>query len=284
MDFDMRKGILLVACVIGGGLLAPSAVGASRPLDFEPVLAEAERQGDLLWRVDEAAWRASDALQESDGLSWVGEGREGRGWVTTPLDDQGSRWRVSFLAGTAGGPSTSFADVEVRLGRRVRTEVKRNEPSRVLSEEEAMQHRAIGTAIAQRPPMCSPRLNTAVLPKRENGVLAGFTVYLLSASDNEGINAGGHTRISVDASGTQVLERFDQTRSCIRLAAPGRSGAVAATLSHLTSPTPTEIHVFLHRSFQLPLYVATMENRHLWSVDDGKIRLVEAPKDDATER
>ena len=51
------------------------------------------------------------------------------------------------------------------------------------------------------------------------------------------------------------------------------------TVSHLLDETPTEIHVFSMFAAGLPVYVITVENDHIWSVEarNGKasIRQVE---------
>ena len=52
----------------------------------------------------------------------------------------------------------------------------------------------------------------------------------------------------------------------------GRPEALVVT--HFLDPTPTEIHVFSSLAAQVPIYVATTQNKHVWSVEGSKIRIV----------
>ena len=56
---------------------------------------------------------------------------------------------------------------------------------------------------------------------------------------------------------------------------PNRKDVQGMMLTHLLDPTPTEIHVFLSRSYGRPFFIATTENELLWKVDGSHIELVD---------
>lgn len=45
----------------------------------------------------------------------------------------------------------------------------------------------------------------------------------------------------------------------------------AITLTHLLDPAPTEIHVFLNRSYGQTIFLGTTSNQMLWVLKDGEI-------------
>ena len=282
---------LALALIFAGGLAAPCVVrgapaGGVSSMDAA-ALSKIEALGHQLWLVDQAAWRATDALQQQGGLAGFPEDARPRGWVTTPLDLGGLHWSVAFVAADKDEATMVWADVDVRFGETLETDVRRLEIPRELSSVEQAQLKAIDVAHGGGLRTCGDKVNTAVVLARDESDRPQFKVYFLSASDDEGIAAGGHTRVSVDGETLEAIERFEQTRSCLKIPHPSdrKREPTALTLSHLTSPEPTEIHVFLSKTFQRPIYVLTVENRRLWEVDDGRIRLVEdEPPADATEQ
>jgi len=55
----------------------------------------------------------------------------------------------------------------------------------------------------------------------------------------------------------------------------------AFVVSHLTSETPTQFHVFMSLSYGKPIHVTTVDNKLLWVVDGGKIRISASKETDS---
>ena len=121
---------------------------------------------------------------------------------------------------------------------------------------------------------CSERLNTIVMPDDSGD---GWLVYFLSSSTKPGeMLLGGHTRVRVNKSASQILSTDYSTNSCVTfdLAQPGDSkpkSAEAATpvVTHLVSEMPWETHVFQSLTFNTDLLVVT--KHAIWRVGHGKI-------------
>jgi hypothetical protein len=61
------------------------------------------------------------------------------------------------------------------------------------------------------------------------------------------------------------------TKGCV-VVPPGPNNSVAAYITHLLSPAPTEFHVYLSLALGRPIFVGTSQG--VWSVRDGKIAFV----------
>ncbi len=69
---------------------------------------------------------------------------------------------------------------------------------------------------------------------------------------------------------------FSQTKSCIEVDASEHEPA-AFVVSHLTSETPTQFHVFMILSYGKPIYVSTTQNGTNWRVENGQISVLPTP-------
>jgi hypothetical protein len=89
--------------------------------------------------------------------------------------------------------------------------------------------------------------------------------------------AGGHHRFVMSPDGGTVLEHFQFTKACLTIPARKAENGERVTgtvLTHLTSETPTEIHVFLSLLHHFPLYVGVVEPRAVWAVKGPHIELI----------
>lgn len=153
--------------------------------------------------------------------------------------------------------------------------------SRTLTSSQLVRAKAVKTAVGAYTegslPWCGGQFNTVVLDDPDG---SGFLVYLLRPIPGRGlIPVGGHYRITVSADGA-AAERIDQLfASCLTIdpkdGVPEGTKIVAATMSHIVSPTPLETHVFLSLQEKLPFYVITGDSR-IWHIEQGAITLVNA--------
>ena len=113
---------------------------------------------------------------------------------------------------------------------------------------------------------CAEQYNSVVLPIR-NGDEPLLLVYLLAATaEPDVVVAGGHLRYAISPDGAKIEGQRTFTKSCMVMStkdAPDRKQVEAMMLTHLLDPTPTEIHVFLSRTYERPFFIATSENNLL---------------------
>lgn len=233
--------------------------------DTAPIAA-AETLGKLLLEYDRAAWTTTDMLVAKlppDQLNlirgWVVEPRAAGGLTATYFAGEPGAYRAVFVASSGTGASE-----ESRL---LKDEPLTPAQARLASAVTAA--RAYAGEKGLRP--CTPApFNTVALPPE--AASGPIRVYLLSAPTEKGrLPFGGHYRLSVDPAGRVVAER-SFTKACLTLDQPATAAVV--TVSHLLDPIPTEIHVFMSLSAQLPVAVATLDGR-VWIVEGTHIRLME---------
>ncbi len=233
-------------------------------------LLEAEATGRLLYRHDQAAARATDAVMELEAFRQ--DSKQGRlgGWIS---EARGDGIVVSFLSSEAI-PRARYR-VEVSGDGRVNGEVQALPEPATLTDRERAAAQARSTAAAATFEACSRSYNSVVLPA-PRAPEGGWTVYLLPGTTQHGIvPIGGSYRFDLDASGTRLLRQRGFTRSCIVLDNPREAEALMVT--HLLDPAPTEVHVFWSLWADKPLYVGTSAGT--WSIEQGHVRLVERSKD-----
>ncbi|HVJ29559.1 MAG TPA: hypothetical protein VNA66_04555 [Gammaproteobacteria bacterium] len=247
-------------------LLAPLGAVAQEPIrDFS--LDVIEELGRELYRRDMAASVATDVLLAQrlnlDDFPL-------RGYVVT--ED-----RKGFLVTFVGE-----YDAEIKAVFDVRPDQKASPrfalaEQRELSKEEAAQFRALNVARREITEPCSDRYNSVVLDDPETD---GQIVYLLAASKEPGaIVVGGHYRVTVSASGEEVLAADRLSSACMTASPPDKSAgpSVAFVVTHLVSDTPVETHVFLSLLHDEPMVVLTSE-KTAWIVIEGDIERFELPE------
>jgi len=227
-------------------------------------LSTVERVGKAIFDQDRAASLASDRLVES-----IGRPPDGlRGWVTVPFDDG---WRVIFVQ-REGDAYCSMLNVLVNADGA--GPLHRSGSCEPLTAEQGAMFLARQTAFSAPHARCSDSYNTVVLPSdgKEEGAWA---VYLLAATKEAGkVVVGGHVRVLVGHGGLEILGSQQLSKGCLTVDRPPSSAGkpVSLVVSHILDDHPIETHVFLSLLLGMNLYVMT--ESAMWSVDQGKIRLL----------
>lgn len=249
--------------ILLAALLAFSAsVFAQSPDDSDPRLRAAEADGAAIYRLDHAAAVATDAAQR---LKAFRRDKRVSGWLTGEAD---GAVVVTFYGNDDAGTPQALYRVAVSAGGA--SDAQALKPGIPLTEQQAAQAAARSLALHSKFDACSKNYNTVVLP-RSDGT---WTVYLLAGTTKAGVvPAGGNYRVDVDPTGKSIMASRGFTKSCIELANDKRTAALM--LTHLLDPVPTEIHVFLSLLAGKPMYLLTVKNASMWSIENGKIRFVQ---------
>lgn len=208
-------------------------------------LEKVSRMGLEMYRLDSAAWLATDALLEAVSAD---ESRTVRGWLIAPVDDG---LRVHFYR--AGDPDP-VPGWEVVMRGRVAGPVTPVAASS-LSPEELAQTRALATARANIGRLqCSPRQNTVIMDDPESD---GWLVWLLTPTPESGaIPIGGHYRFTISADGGTVLRRDQLSNGCFFADPPPEDLQDAMLVyTQIVSRGPVETHVFLSIQNQITLVI-----------------------------
>lgn len=263
--------------------LPPEADAAARrivceiPPQYQEDVSRAEVLGALLRRHDLAAWLSSDALVEAGAMRSIPG--EPQGWLSL---ERGDRIDVRYFS-RDGGRMVAFAESSLPLRAPLKAQGSRRlDPPQAADDRELRLLAAIKLARAQKMTYCSEAPpNTVAVEFAEPGGPMQILVFLMSPWDDRGAPLGGHALFRIARDGGKVVERFEQTRSCVNLPAKDLTAAQALTVSHLTSPTPTFFHAFMSRQYDKPIVVSTTQNGLIWKVENGQIRLL---AEDAPER
>lgn len=253
----MRRVGFAALFLLSLALASPSAL--AQDAEQAASIARAERIGRDLYEHDRAGWLATDEMLRAIPASERGDLR---GWVTMR---DGDAVIVDFVAERGGalwtihrstyrnGALTDHGRIEIPLD---------DARQRIL--------RARQIAIEANPPICGAPYNVATLPPDAPSE-ADADIYLMPATQTAGdIRIGGFVRLAVDVDASAVVTTETFSRSCLRM--PSDNASAGIMFTHLTQPMPTETHVFLNLSHGLPIYLTVQEN--LWSIEDGRIRLV----------
>ncbi|HEY5960335.1 MAG TPA: hypothetical protein VIV60_27465 [Polyangiaceae bacterium] len=265
----------------------PSGRGASSAEDSKPLpipaaqissVGRAQRLGQLLFAHDSIGARATDAVYRKFHTI---DSRV-HGWLTFKSGDD---WTVPFLANDNGATKILYR-VNFRGFLDATPQVDVLDNAEPLDERTSRMFAARETASRQDVQRCSRTYNTVVLPATEAGQ-QGWLVYLLAATTEPGaIVSGGHHRFVISSDGGTIIDHFQFTKACLTMPAPKvkKGERVSGTMvTHLTSETPTEMHVFLSLLHHLPIYVGVVEPRALWAVNGSRVELI-ATKDEPTEQ
>lgn len=215
------------------------------PIEEWP-LDKVSRIGLEMYRLDSAAWLATDALL---GAISDEELRSVRGWL---IAADGEGLRVHFYRQGEPDPVPGWESVvkDDRAGPVTRVEAA------ALTAGELAQTRALATARANVGPLrCSPGLNTVIMDDPDSDA---WLVWLLTPTpDNGAVPLGGHYRFRISADGQTVLRRDQLSNGC-NFADPPPPGVQDAGLfyTQIVSKGPVETHVFLSIQNQLPIFVS----------------------------
>jgi hypothetical protein len=267
---------------VASGACTPAKAAAEGGCDIPAELAEdvanAEYFGRRMRLHDQAAWLTTDALDEAKLLADIPG--QGRGWLTR---DEGKRVVVRYFTEVDFETSAfAQAELDVATGKAVNpVRFARLQPA---TPDELVLLRARQLAIDKQPLKCSSSFNTIVL--REPRDAGQIRVYVMSAWDGGPYVFGGHSRVMVSADGRTVNSITPHTRSCLLIdesppPEPGFEPTNHVMVTHMTSPTPDEFHVFLGLQHQLSVYVVTVDDGRLWMVENGSIRRIARGKEQA---
>ena len=265
------RGACLALVLLNFGLPA-TAQTLEIPRELRMAVDTASARGMAIFIHDASAARASDELMERKIFQ-----RDSRlgGWLTDVESDR-SGVIVAFI-GTEGGSPKVLYRVRVPVGDG-KLGYEAIQPAQPLStsQQARWSARLLATAaLEKREDLCSARYNTVVLSPdpAPDGLIH---VYMLAATDKAGeVVAGGHFRYDFSPDGKLLEAQRAFTKSCFTIEPPDEKQGEPAGffLTHLLDPTPTEIHVFLSRLHRQPVIVGA--GAGVWSVDGGKIKLVE---------
>ncbi|OOG56676.1 hypothetical protein B0E48_11240 [Rhodanobacter sp. C03] len=252
---------------------APKA-DPSVPADLRDTVVDATVKGFLLYRNDTASAIASDTMVDSGALKEVAHPT---GWLTNSEDAAGDLWSVAFTEDKDGKPY-AFADATVQfVDGKPRVSFHRNKPARPIAGTEAIEVQVRDLAMKVNVLRCAPQYNQAVMLWQEHGNLFANVDLLPARTDADTYYLGGFHELRYTLKGDAPPSHFAQTKSCITVTKEP-ANSVAMVVTHLTSPTPTQFHVFMSLSYHKTIYVLTTQNHLKWAVEAGHIRIVKEDK------
>lgn len=259
-------------------LLTGLLVGAfpARPAEPDPQeqyaaeIADAEHLGDLIYRNDQAAWLATDAVPQLRTDSRV------KGWITTGHNDGIA---VSFVGSASGdAPVRELYRVLLSAEGMLQGPVDVVDPPRALTSDEQAQFRARTTAAESEFERCGDQYNSVVLPGQRQAERTWIVYLLPGVTKPHTLAVGGNVRFDISADGSAVLRSRAFTRTCMEMdyADSAEKGEMKMmVLTHLLDPVPTEVHAFLSLTSGKALAVLTTQNGLVWLVDHGRIQFLQ---------
>ena len=194
------------------------------PGEFRLAVTQAEAEGQLLRRLDVAAWTSSDALVDLKAF----EGIDGKaaGWLTVLLGD--GSVDISYfrrIGDTADAVATAHFDAQTLKI----TDAARLKTPRPASAAELAQLDARSLAIRSANPLCTPP-NTVIYESSYDGA-PEITVFVLSSWTNDASALGGHHRYRMSSDGKRIVEHFKQTNACLNLVPAELAGNIASPIT-----------------------------------------------------
>jgi hypothetical protein len=258
------RSVLLALVIATSGISAAAAQS-----DEATRVAAAQARGQMIYDLDQAAWHSTDVLLKALPKARMAEIK---GWVVTPGEDG----LTALYYGYEGDAPYGVFSAVFRNGKVVSSrEIKPADADRALTPVQrrmALARKVASTAKVQ--PCARAAFNTVIVPPASD--TGPVEVYLLTPQVKAGeYPFGGHYLITVGADGAIASTR-PFMKSCMTQALP--PNAVAAMVTHLLDPTPTEIHAWLARWMGKSVYVMVVEPEQLWEVTDKGLKKVDAPK------
>jgi len=128
----------------------------------------------------------------------------------------------------------------------------------------------VDLARKQKLSLCSEQPpNTIVVPNDGKG----FSVYIMTPQPKNLVySLGGHQRF--DIKDGKVIGRRIFAKSCLMFDKSNMPNPTAVFVTtHLLDEIPTEIHVFTMLASGTTIFVSTVKNKTLWSVEQKKVLL-----------
>jgi len=122
---------------------------------------------------------------------------------------------------------------------------------------------------------CSDRFNTVIVPSHNK---ESWDVYVLAATTNSKLmQVGGHVKVTISKSNSEVLEKLPLSKSCLALDKSGDNlpegtSISALTVSHIVTPMPVAIHPYLNLLHNISLAVSS--ERGFWMIESGSVRVL----------
>jgi len=243
---------------------------ASIPAELQAETVRQTVQGLQLYRNDTASAVASDSLVASGLLKGIAHPT---GWLTSGEDPTGDLWTVAFTEEREGKPY-AFADATVEFTNgKPKVSLQHNVPSRPIVGMESVLLHARDLAIKADFLRCANRYNQAVTLRKDNGSEVIDVDLLPARMDPEVYYLGGYHEFRYVVSGDAKPQHFAETKTCVTSSHEPQN-ALAMMVTHLTSPTPTQFHIFMSLSYGKPIIVLTAEKQLVWAVESGHMRVL----------
>lgn len=277
MNKEPKGGLTMTALALLLGVLAlplaschttPPSPPAEKPLPLpagtESTVKIAEEIGRAIYEQDDLSAKATDAMRRENILQ---KEKCVQGWITIQREEG---WLVRFV-GKEGDEYIAYHDVSFPSGQPA--QVLTLDPPQKLPKDQVEMVSARELAIqATMPRICSGPYNPVILPANVAHA-EGLVVYLLAATRTPGeIMFGGHYRVELSTTGTEVKRVLPLSKTCAHLppSNPPGSEVLAAMTTHIISDTPIETHVYLNLLHRKQIYVSTKLGN--WSIEKGTIR------------
>lgn len=239
------------------GQLGPDAEAAA--------IASAESVGKTLFRHDQAAWVATDAMRRIRGFK---RNKSIRGWITVESTSGGID--VVFFGELENANLAEFYRVAISSSNKLEGKPLIVSTPKPLEGRELAAATARMLAATAKFTPCGDSYNTVVLPL--DGNIDRWSVYLIPGTKKRNVvPLGGTYRVDVELSTGEVQIR-PYTKTCIELQNDPK--AVGLMVTHLLDPVPTEVHVFWSMWADKAIYVATPPHGNVWAVQGAAVRLV----------
>ncbi len=263
-------GVSLAICL---GAQASESVKQTVPTPTKSLVAAAfdpERLGLEIYRADRSAWLTADLLAKSQSLSRIPG--KAAGWVTSAMDAKRKLWRVAYLAETSEG-LVSFADGSVDFSTGIPVaSLRENVPARKLDAAELAQYDVRQKTLMLEWLRCARKYNYVTIAAPSEG----WFVYMLPAQESSReFPMGGFHRFYYRH--MAAMQHYAQTRGCVTQSeddVPKDATLASLMITHITSATPTEMHVFMNLAYGKPIFVSTRDGK-LWSIEQGRIKETE---------
>ncbi len=147
--------------------------------------------------------------------------------------------------------------------------------------EKDLKRQAVELAFGSVKDFCDAGYRAIVLDGKAAGQ-DGYLVYLIGSTTKTGeIMFGRHYRVEVDKSASKVVSVSPLSKTCLIIPSFENTKIAGGKplgpyVTHLLSPAPNEIHVFLSLEHRMPIFVGTSGG--VWLVEKGKIRYLGPPK------
>lgn len=246
-------------------------IACNIPEDLQESVTLSEFFGGSIRTHDIAAWLTTDSLKKAGAFKENKIPGAALGWLTFEKENL---INVRYFARK---DERVFVFAQADLDR-VNVKVINNEVLANLlpaSETELAMLRALDTAKSKELLNCAGPFNSVVLPFT-NDNKNEIRVYLFSPWTNKIAPLGGHHLIRVSEDGNEIINLYSQTNACVNFDpnALSHKDLKFLGISHLTSHTPTEMHVFMSLQYKKPIMVDTVNNGITWKVEGKKISVL----------